>query len=41
MKWRVKVNSEKSKMMVGGKCSGGEWKFNEERIKNVEVFKYH
>ena len=27
-------------MMVGGKCSGEEWKINEERMENVEVFKY-
>ena len=26
--------------MVGGKGSGGEWKINEERMENVEVFKY-
>ena len=34
-------NNKKSKaMMVGGKCSGGEWKINKERMENVEVFKY-
>ena len=26
--------------MVGGKGSGGEWKINEERMDDVEVFKY-
>ena len=31
-------NSEKSKtMMVDAKCSGGEWKINEERMENLEV----
>ena len=31
MKWRFKFNSKKRKtMMVGGKCSGGEWKINVE-----------
>ena len=41
MKWRFKFNSKKSKtMMVGGKSSGGKWKINEERMDNVEVFKY-
>ena len=41
MKWRFRFNSKKSKtMMVGGKGSGGEWKINEERMENVEVFKY-
>ena len=40
MKWRFRFNSKKSKtMMVGGKYSGGEWKINEERMENVEVFK--
>ena len=42
MKWRFRFNSKKSEtMMVGGKGSGGEWKINEERMENVEVFKYH
>ena len=27
-------------MMVGGKCGGGEWKINEERMVNVDVVKY-
>ena len=27
-------------VIVGGKCNGGEWKTNEERMENVEVFKY-
>ena len=41
MKWRFRFNSKKSKtMMVGRKGSGGEWKINEERMENVEVFKY-
>ena len=41
MKWRFRFNSKKSKtMLVGGKSSGGEWKINEERMKNVEIFKY-
>ena len=41
MKWRFRFNSKKSKtMMVGGKGSGREWKINEERMENVEVFKY-
>ena len=41
MKWRFRFNSKKSRtMMVGGKGSGGEWKINEERMENVEVFKY-
>ena len=26
--------------MVGGKGSGGEWKINEERMENMELFKY-
>ena len=42
MKWRFRFNSKKSAtMMVGGKGSGGGWKINEERMENVEVFKYH
>ena len=42
MKWRFRFNSKKSMtMMVGGKGSGGELKINEERMENVEVFKYH
>ena len=42
MKWRFRFNCKKSKtMMVGGECSGGERKINEERMDNVEVFKYH
>ena len=41
MKWRFRFNSKKSKtMMVGGNGSDGEWKINEERMDNVEVFKY-
>ena len=40
MKWRFRFNSKKSNtMMVGGKDSGGEWKINEERMANVEVFR--
>ena len=27
-------------MMMGGKGRGGEWKINEERILNMELFKY-
>ena len=26
--------------MVGGKYSGGEWKINEERMENLEIFKF-
>ena len=41
MKWRFMLNSKKSKtMMVGGKCSRGERKINEEKMVNVEVFEY-
>ena len=41
MKWEFRFNSKKTKtMMVGRKCSGGELNINEERIENVEVFKY-
>ena len=33
MKWRFRFISENSKtMMVGGKCSGEEWKLNEDRM---------
>ena len=40
MKWKFRFNSKKSRtMMVGRKGGGGEWK-NEERMENVEVFKY-
>ena len=40
MKWRFRFNSKKTKaIIVGGKGSGGEWKM-EERMENVEVFKY-
>ena len=40
-KYLMKFNSKKSMtMMVGGKGSGGEWKINEEKMENVEVFKY-
>ena len=41
MKWRFRFNSKKRKtMMVGGKCSGREWKINEKSMENVKVFKY-
>ena len=42
MKWRFMLNSKKSKtMMVGGECSGGERKINEERMEDLEIFKFH
>ena len=31
---------EKNKTMMGGKYCGGEWKINEERMENVEIFMY-
>ena len=41
IKWRFRFNSKMSKtIMEGEKGSGGEWKINEERMGNVEVFKY-
>ena len=41
MKWGFRFNSMESKTMtMGRKCSGGVWKINEERMENVEVFKY-
>ncbi len=41
MKWQFKFNSKKRKtMMMGGKGSGGEWKIDEERMENMEVFKF-
>ena len=40
MKWRFRSSSKKSKsMMMGGKGSGGQWKIDEERMENMEVFK--
>ena len=41
MRWRIKFNSRKSKIMVVGKMEGGtSWKIGEEIMEEVEEFKY-
>ena len=40
MKWRFKFSEKSKTMMVGGKCSEGEWKIFKDRMENMEVFKY-
>ena len=41
MRWRMKFNSRKSKIMVVGKREGGmSWKIGEEIMEEVEEFEY-
>ena len=41
MRWRMKFNNRKSKIMVVGKREGGtSWKIDEEIMEEVEEFKY-
>ena len=41
MRWRVKFNSRKNKVMVVGKReSGGSWKIGVEIMEEVEEFKF-
>ena len=41
MRWTMKFNSRKSKIMIVGKREGGtSWKIGEEIMEEVEEFKY-
>ena len=41
IRWRIKFNSKKSKIMLVGKREGGtSWKIGEEAMEEVEEFKY-
>ena len=41
IRWRMKFNSKKSKIVVVGKREGGtSWKIGEEATEEVEEFKY-
>ena len=41
VRWRMKFNSRKSKIMVVGKREGGaSWNIGEERMKEVEEFMF-